>query len=75
MDVCAQAHFLPDQTPARAGRVVYDTHFFIVPGSCIRFVPVWRACKSIADHGETLVPFHVAGALEELVEDGIQDIL
>ena len=32
------------------------------------------ACKSVVDHGETPVAFHVTGTLEELVEDGIDDI-
>lgn len=33
------------------------------------------ACKTVVDHGETPVPFHVTGTLEELVEDRIDDIL
>ena len=33
------------------------------------------ACKAVIDHGETAVPFHVTGTLEELIEDGIYNIL
>lgn len=32
-------------------------------------------CKTIADQGKTLVPFHVTGTFEELVEDSIYKFL
>jgi len=33
------------------------------------------ACKTITDHGKTLVPFHVTGTHKELIEDRINNIL
>ena len=33
------------------------------------------ACKTIADQGKSLIPFDITGTLEELVEDGIDQLL
>lgn len=33
------------------------------------------ACKAIADHGQSLVSFHVAGALEEFIEYSADRVL
>jgi len=33
------------------------------------------ACETVIDQGKTPVPLHVTGTLEELIEDGIYNIL
>jgi hypothetical protein len=57
----------------RAVRLAAPGKVHIDPTVSKLHFPVAR--KTVVDHGETPVPFHVTRTLEELVQDGIYDIL